>query len=125
MIKTKFVRGLRAGAWAMPIVLLLSACATSLIFAPNAPIALFDGLTLSGWQVSGKTNWRVDQKSLLADAGEDGFLVTTQPPFKTHPQLRVTGTETKIQLYTPSEDLSILLIQISTFTQQDLGSIAY
>lgn len=40
-------------------------------------IRLFDGHTLFGWEITGKANWRVEDNTIVVDAGEKCFLCTS------------------------------------------------
>ena len=40
-------------------------------------IRLFDGHTLFGWEITGKANWRVEDGTIVVDAGERCFLCTS------------------------------------------------
>lgn len=40
-------------------------------------IRLFDGQSLMGWKDAGKANWRVEDGTIVADAGETGLLCTS------------------------------------------------
>ena len=42
-------------------------------------IRLFDGHTLFGWQIAGQANWRVEDGSIVADAGDACLLCTSVP----------------------------------------------
>src|SRR6185295_5544842 len=40
-------------------------------------ISLFDGTTLYGWTKSAKTDWRVENGTIVAESGDKGLLCTT------------------------------------------------
>ena len=42
-------------------------------------IRLFDGHTLFGWEIAGRSNWRIEDGSITVDQGEKGFLCTSVP----------------------------------------------
>lgn len=42
-------------------------------------VRLFDGATLFGWEVAGNANWRVEDNTLRANAGEVSLLCTSLP----------------------------------------------
>lgn len=54
------------------VALLLSAIAT----AWADPVALFDGTSLTGWQVAGDSEWSVVDGAIQASGSGEGFLAT-------------------------------------------------
>ncbi len=42
-------------------------------------IRLFDGHTLYGWEIAGNANWRIEDQTLTADAGDVSLLCTSIP----------------------------------------------
>jgi Domain of Unknown Function (DUF1080) len=43
-----------------------------------APVPLFDGESLAGWQVQGNIAWTVSDRTIIASGSGDGFLVSTE-----------------------------------------------
>jgi len=41
-----------------------------------APVALFDGKTLAGWDIQGNVAWAVADRSIVASGSGDGFLAS-------------------------------------------------
>ncbi len=57
---------------------LLAALAVCAVLAACAgPVSLFDGHTLSGWEVTGDAQWSVSGQAIVASGSGDGFLATT------------------------------------------------
>ncbi len=42
-------------------------------------IRLFDGHTLFGWEIAGAANWRIEDKSIVVDSGDQCLLCTSTP----------------------------------------------
>ncbi|MGV3486068.1 MAG: 3-keto-disaccharide hydrolase [Planctomycetaceae bacterium] len=40
-------------------------------------VRLFDGYTLFGWEIASAANWRVEDKAILVDSGDQGLLCTS------------------------------------------------
>ncbi len=51
-------------------------CAIPLAHA--APVALFDGHSLDGWQVEGASEWTVVDQAIVASGSDEGFLVSAK-----------------------------------------------
>jgi len=47
--------------------------------AADGWIRLFDGHTLFGWDIAGAANWRVENNTIVVDAGEQSLLCTAVP----------------------------------------------
>ncbi len=67
-------------------------------------VRLFDGSTLFGWQIAGDANWRIEDATIVVDAGEPSFLATSTvwDDYELELEFRVdTKTNSGVFLRTP------------------------
>jgi Domain of Unknown Function (DUF1080) len=73
-------------------------------------IRLFDGSTLLGWEIAGEANWRIEDGTIVVDAGKPSLLCTSMPwlnyelelEFKADPE-----TNSGVFLRTPLEPTDV------------------